>query len=429
MRPVVSMLVCSLLGAPVAWADPAADDVASLRRSVQELTATVQRLTATVQQQAQQIASLQGVATPAPAASAGLARPPAVAGTLSAFNPEIGVLADVVAQASESSADGEGNDKVSAREVELVFGHPIDPYSRLDVTLAFSDFEEAALEEAYITHWGLPGEWNARVGRFRPKIGKASPLHRDSLDTVDEPLVVAQYLGAEGLSRTGADVTGFLPTPWDAVTHEVTTGILEGGVGEGGTLLGEVRRRPSFYAHLKNFVELTDVTNMELGATWLSGSKDDDNDHEVQVLGLDATLIHHVTPTQRLKWQTEAFLQDRDEALEETTETDPDTGEESVATTLFNDHPWGAYSLLDYRLSPRFGLGGRVDYVEPNDLDPALLVRDGDLAWSGYLTFYQSEFARWRLQVKHTDFALGGDDNSVFLQGTVAIGVHKHQIQ
>ncbi|MBI3320414.1 MAG: hypothetical protein HYZ89_07520, partial [Candidatus Omnitrophica bacterium] len=50
-------------------------------------------------------------------------------------------------------------------------------------------------------------------------------------------------------------------------------------------------------------------------------------------------------------------------------------------------------------------------------------------AWSGYLTFYQSEFSRWRLQYRHTNFAGGGDDNTIFAQGTVAIGVHKHQLQ
>jgi hypothetical protein len=70
-----------------------------------------------------------------------------------------------------------------------------------------------------------------------------------------------------------------------------------------------------------------------------------------------------------------------------------------------------------------------VDYVEPVEVDPTQLVRHADTAWSGYLTFYQSEFARWRLQYRHTNFAAGGDDNTLFLQGTAALGVHKHQLQ
>lgn len=397
-----------------------------LRQKVQQLTKTVEQLQATVQVQQQQIAQLQqpnAVPREAVAASSSPAPVAPLRSTagLSAFNPEIGVVADLAGQLSESSQDGEGNDKLSAREVELVFGHPIDPYSRLDVTATFSDFEAPTLEEAYVTHWGLPGEITAKLGRMRPKIGKASTIHGERLESVDYPLVVQRYLGNEGLFRTGLELTEFIPVPWTAVTHELTVGTMEGGVGEGGTLLGATRRKPSYYAHLKNFWDLSDVTNAELGTTYLAGSKDADSDLEVHTLGLDATLVHYVTPTNKLKWQSEAYLQSRDESSSLNT----DTGEE----TLFNNNPLGWYTLLDYRLSPRLSIGGRFDYVEPIDADPATLARDADTAWSGYLTLYQSEFARWRLQYRHTDFAAGGDDNTIFAQAIFIIGVDRHPLQ
>ncbi len=438
-------IVGCLVMAPTAWAEPIAESVAASSQDVQQLIALVQQLNGTVQGLQATVQRLDGRVgelerenvdlraelsrkPEPPQPQLASAQAPAAAGLptratpsgMQAFNPEIGVLADIVGQFSESREDGEGNDKLSAREVELVFGHPVDPYSRLDVTATFSDFEEASLEEAYITHWGLPAELEGRIGRLRPKVGKAAPLHRDSLDTVDEPLVVTQYLGAEGLSRTGAELSGFIPSPWESVTYEWTAGVMEGGVGEGGTLFGETRRRPSFYAHLKKFVECSDVTNLEGGLTYLVGSKDADSQLEVNALGLDATLIHYVTPTNKLKWQTEAYLQDRDESY---------TLAEDGTRTDFTKHPWGAYSLVDYRLGPRWGVGSRFDYVQPIDLAPGVLARHADMAYSGYLTFYQSEFARWRMQFRHTDYARGWDDNTVFLQGTIAIGVHKHQIQ
>lgn len=424
-------LIVLLCWVQLAWAAPA-DELTVLHQEVQQLTQTVRQLTTTVQAQQQRITELeraQGVAdtrasTAAVTAQGAPVLSPALqrqrVGSLSAFNPEIGVLADIVGQLSESSADGEGNDKLSARELELVFGHPVDPYSRLDATVSFSDFEAANLEEAYLTHWGLPAELKARVGRFKPKIGKTIPIHRDSLDTVDEPRVIESYFGVEGMSRTGVDVSGFFPMPWEAVTHELTAGVLEGGVGEGGTLFGATRRRPSFYAHLKNFWDTTETSNVELGATYLTGSKDADRSFEVHALGFDATLVHHFTPTNKLKWQNEVFLQSRDESV---------TFNEDGTETRVEEHPWGLYSLLDYRLSPRFGIGWRFDYVRPIDLDLVAAPRNADTAWSGYLTLYQSEFARWRLQYKHTSFARGGDDNALFLQGTFAIGVHKHQLQ
>ncbi len=401
---------CLLLSVPSAWAEPAAEEVSALRQQVQQLVTLVQQLHSTVQAQQQRLAQLEQGTVPMrqsvapPASSAGLGR------IAQSANPEIGVVADMLGKLSESSAEGEGNDKLSVREIELVFGSAIDPYSRFDSTITFSDFENPDIEEAYITHWGLPGEIKAKLGRMRPKIGKASAVHGDVLDTVDEPLVVSEYLGKEGLFRTGLELTGFLPAPWDVVTHELTVGTMEGGVGEDGQLFGGTRRRPSFYTHLKNFWDLSDTTNAELGATYMLGSKDADRAYEVTALGFDATLVHFVTPSNKLKWQNEAYLQDRKESF-------------------FEKHPWGFYSLLDYRLSPRLGVGGRFDYVEPIDLDPTTKVRSADTAWSSYVTFYQSEFSRWRLQFRHTNFAAGGDDNTLFAQGTVAIGVHKHQLQ
>lgn len=419
MTSIVSLLLGSLLVASPVWAQASDEDVSALQQQMQQLAELVEQLKGTVQVQQQRLAELErgtnpGTATP----SAALQRQ--ATASLSAFNPEIGALVDVVGQFSESSADGEGNDKLSAREMELVLGHPIDPYSRLDITVSFSGLEAAALEEAYLTHWGLPGEIKARIGRMLPKIGKANAIHQDSLETVDAPRVIATYLGNEGLARTGVELSGFLPTVWPSMTHEVVAGAMEGGIGEGGTLFGATRRRPSFYTRLKSFWEPSDVTNLEVGTTFLTGSSDADASFEVKALGVDATLTHYVTPTNKLKWQNELYLQDRDEAF-----TTADDG----TRVEFDNTPWGWYSLLDYRLSPRVGLGGRFDYVQPVNLDPRTRARHADSAWSVYTTLYQSEFARWRAQLRHTNFAAGGDDNTVLLQGTVAIGVHKHQLQ
>ncbi len=405
------------------WADTRPEDLSALREQVQQLTALMQELSRTVQAQQQRLNELEQSKTrvsQAPVSPVSIPRQQPGGPGLAAFNPEIGVVADMLGQLSESSKEGDGNDKLSVREIELIFGHPIDPYSRFDSTITFSDFENSGIEEAYITHWGLPGEIKAKLGRMRPKIGKASAVHSDVLDTVDEPLVVQRYVGNEGLFRTGLELSGFLPTPWTAVTHELTVGTMEGGVGEGGQLFGETRRRPSFYAHLKNFWDISDTSNLELGTTYLVGSKDADARFEVNAFGFDATLIHYLTPANKLKFQNELYLQDRKESFS--------IADDGTRTT-FNRNPWGLYSLLDYRVSPRLGVGGRFDYVEPIDLNPKTSARDADTAWSGYLTFYQSEFSRWRLQFRHTNFAAGGDDNALFAQGTVAIGVHKHQLQ
>lgn len=423
--------------------------IKSLQASMQKLTQRVEALNAKVDDQQKRIDQLETenadlrsqmtqTQTAAPVPSMPVT-PVAPSGVwtggfnqgLQAFNPEIGVVADVVAAVSESKEDAEGNDKISVRELELVFAHDIDPYARFDSTVTFSDFEDPVIEEAYITYWGLPIELKGRVGRMRPKIGKASGVHRDALETVDEPLVVQNYIGIEGLFRTGLELAWFIPLPWEILAHELTVGMMEGGIGEDGTLFGETRRRPSFYAHLKNFWDISDMTNLELGGTYLLGSSDEDSEYEVNAFGIDLTLIHYLNPINRLKIQAELYVQDRDEPFisgEEAFEESLDAIGEKLASESFDDNPWGMYALIDYHLALRWSVGGRFDYVVPTDI-ASDSPDEADIAFSAYLTFHQSEFARWRLQYQHVEFADGGDDDRVFLQGTVAIGVHKHQLQ
>jgi len=364
----------------------------------------------------------QPVPTPA-APSAPMPAPPAPAkggalpGLIGSVLPEIGVVGDIVATSSQLAADSDGNDRISAREVELVVGSYVDPYSRFDATFAFSDFEAADVEEAYLTNWGLPWELKGRFGRFFPRIGKAVAIHRDQLSTVDEPLVVRRYFGAEALFRTGADLTRILEGPFGLVL-EPSVGILEGGVGDGATTFGSTRRRPTVYSHLKSFKDLTDASNLELGLSHLVGSRDADADFEVNVLGVDATYLNNLTPTTRLKLQGEFYLQHRDEAFS----INSDTG----ATTHFDRHPWGAYLLADYRFSTRWSAGVRADHVRLLDTASS---RHADHGMSTFLTFYQSEWARWRLQYRHEEKAAEKTDDAVFLQGTFAIGTHKHQLQ
>ncbi len=142
------------------------------------------------------------------------------------------------------------------------------------------------------------------------------------------------------------------------------------------------------------------------------GTQDGGNDFDVQVLGIDSTFTHHLNANQTLKIQGEAFHQDREKL-----ETD------------FRNNLWGAYGLVDLRLHPQGSAGVRYDYVEPVDNDLSVNPRWNEVGYTGYLTFYQSEFARWRLQGSHLRFVTGENNDELLLQGTFAIGEHKHKIQ
>ncbi len=323
--------------------------------------------------------------------------------------PEIGVVADAVYKQDSAKTDTEGSDRLSLRELELVLGSAVDPYSRLDATISFSDTEAPSLEEAYLTRFGLPLDTTARLGKFKPKVGKALPMHRDSLDTVDEPRVIEKYFGKEGMNKSGLDFTKMIDFPWP-ITHQLTFGVLEGGNGEEGTAFGTTRRRPTLYSHLKNYLDITDLTGLELGFSHLIGSRDADSRLEVQILGSDITLTHHFNTNQNVKVQGEVFNLNRKE------------------TTDFDGNLWGSYGLVDFRFHPRWSIGFRYDNVQLVN-NPADNPQKEDVGYTGYLTFYETEFARWRLQGTHTNLTTGKDDNTIYFQGTFAIGEHKHKLQ
>ena len=375
--------------------------VNELNRAVQELRQTV----AVQQKEIEILKTSQTITGPASVSSPALpSRPSSASG--GRWNPDIGVIADMLFTHDTPREDTEGADRVSVRELELVMGSYVDPYSRLDVNIAFSDFEDVEVQEAYLTRFGLPWETTARIGRSKPKVGKALVYHRDILDTADYPLVVRRYFGLDGLNKTGVDFTKPLDLPFQSA-HEISAGVIEGGNGEEGTAFGTARRRPTAYSHLKNFWDITDVTNFELGASHMIGSKDEDAGFETNVLGLDGTLLHYYGAEHRLKLQSELFHLNRADAR--------------------NPNQLGAYGLFDVRFHKQWASGVRVDYADLVEDQPG--DRGGsDTGFTGYLTFFQTEFARWRVQYSHIRSTSGKDDDQVMIQGIFAIGEHKHKL-
>ncbi len=403
MKRVFSILVLSFLIQVPVFADT------DLGSQVEDLKRIVQELQKTVQLQQQEIDALKSTVPTVPAES--LSAGPSTSeipgsATRGRWNPDIGVIADTVLKMDSPKSDAEGADRISVREMELVLGSAVDPYSRFDTSIGFSDLEEVHLSEAYLTRFGLPLDSTARIGRFKPKAGKALFYHRDIIETVDYPLAVQRYFGADGLNKTGADVTMPIDLPLES-SHEASFGILEGGNGEGGGAFGDTHRRPTLYSHLRNFWDLSEVKTLEIGASQMSGSADADPSFETNILGLDGTFLYLYGPDQRFKLQSELFYVNRDESIEE---------------DLI-----GAYALADVRFHKQWSTGFRFDYVEPVN-NPLSNPDEEDIGYTGYLTFHQTEFARWRVQATHIDQANGEDDNQLMVQGIFSIGEHKHKL-
>ncbi len=413
------------------------EQIGSLANLVKDLQGTVQHQSQLIESQNVKIQFLEKKSEERTISAKGFQQPvsslsepvnaPKTAGLSQGFNPDIGFVTSIQANSTQSREDADGKDTIALKEAELSISQYVDPYSRLDGIISFNDNLERQnvdVEEVYYTHWGLPAGFIGQIGKFRSKIGKANLLHSHQLDTVDYPLVIRNFFGDEGLASSGARLQNSIPNPWD-IPLEVTGEILRGN---NGNSFSGISRRPIFNTHVKTFFEMSKDSNLEFGWTTLFGDENPainifngdgtttreipeagQNKYGVKVFGGDATFNWYLPEGKTLKFQNEVYFQNR-----------------ATETRHANRNPWGLYSLVDYRFSRRFSTGIRYDFLEPLDVNA-----HETNAISPYFTFWQSEFADFRLQYSYTRPAGGAEEpnHEVFLKANILIGAHKHPVQ
>ncbi len=337
---------------------------------------------------------------------------------LSGFNPEIGVVADIVGRASEEEpddpfGDDEGIDRFSFREAQLVFGAFVDPFMRADFAFVFSDSKDSEIEEAYLSFLALPGRIRSRVGKFRSKIGKVNLKDLNALQFVNEPLVIQEYLGKEGMSLTGLNASRIFGL--GPVALELTGEFFEGGQD---VLFSGVRGEPIYVGHLKGYVDFTPRSNFEVGLSYVNGDRNLAADGDpvdlrpTDLMGIDLTYKWKRSSTLKVWLTGEGYRVDRDRRSGDPLAPDAD----------------GGFLNADVRFAPRWSAGARYDRVEPLDLDPAARY-DDRAGYAVYATFHQSEFARIRLQYQLTREPDGFRNDEVYLQFRAQIGVDRHGLQ
>jgi hypothetical protein len=336
---------------------------------------------------------------------------------LSAFNPEIGVVADVVGRLSEEEpedplAEDEGIDRFSFREAEIVFGAFVDPFTRGDFAFVFSDSEDPEIEEAFISFLGIPGRIRARVGKFRSKIGKMNLKDLNALPTVTEPLVIQEYLGEEGMALSGINISRIFGA--GPLALEASGELLEGGQD---VLFSGVRGEPIYVGRFRGFIDFTPRSNFELGLNYAQGKRDADPLDPIllrraQIRGIDVTYRWRRSSSAAVAVTGEGYRVDRDREA-----GDPDAPR--VA---------GAFLHADVRFAPRWSVGARYDVVEPLEQDPTL-PHDDRAGYAVHATLHQSEFSHIRAQYQLTREPDGFRNDEFFVQFRAQIGVDRHGLQ
>lgn len=337
------------------------------------------------------------------------------------LNPDISLIADFLVDLSPDEATLEGGDRFQMREVEIGVQGAVDPYFRYDAFLGLHA-EGIEVEEAYATTLSLPAGLQARLGKFHLPFGKVNLTHRPELHTIDYPLYVQQYFGAEGLSSTGLwfSAIGAPLGFYQEITVVATNGVAAEAHAhaeaapaaltpaqeeEAGKSLFDDLADRLFVGHLKNSIDLTEAANLELGGS-VATSKDEEG--RTSLYGIDA--IYRWKPPQMAKYRS-AILQ------AEVAWRDPEEG----GTRL------GAFAFGQWQLTRRSYVGARWDYVELAVHEEEAIEGAATSIKAGQviLRYFPTEFSQLRTVYERQVPDVGDALDRLLFQAVFALGPHR----
>jgi len=347
---------------------------------------------------------------------AGLASPAAgelpvyggAAGASKALNPDVSVIGDFIGAAGGNSppplATLQPFPSFQMHESEIGLQAIIDPYARGDFFISFGE-EGVNLEEGYITFTALPGGFVAKVGKMRSAFGKVNMMHNHVLPWVDRPLVTTNLVGGEdGIDDAGFSLERILPAP-KGIFLEATGQVFRGDSGD--VFQQQQRSDVSTVEHLRAYRDITESTNLDLGASYARGHNDGTiavpGDFITQLYGIDATL--RWKPLRRSIYHS--FV-GRSEFIWSQRQQFPS-----------EQRAFGFYTSGDYQFGRRWFAGGRFDWSDRSHF--ANLTDKGAAAT---LTYWPSEFSQVRGEYRFTHYAENRDANELFMQLIFSLGAH-----
>ena len=338
---------------------------------------------------------------------------------------DIGIAGDFVGnltqknveKASAGTFSGREN-RFFPREVELSLFGQIDPYARAEVRIESGEEEPGAetgvsLAEAFITLLALPYGTQAKLGQMRNRFGWSNVIHEHDLPWVDRPDVYRAFFGEEGLAEKGLEATwvpDFLP-----FYLEVLGGVFNG---DNETAFGFGRlRAPLATGRVVAFFELTDTMGLQVGTSVANGVTPD---------RLKSTLVGYDV---KYKYRPDGWLHPLltlgSEGIYSIREVTSDEGDPFEKKTKDR---FGWYGWAEVQPWRQWAFGARYD----NTQYPTMAGRQW--AIEPYVSFFPSEFLRFRAAYKHTERthrdgfdANGGSGRIVdelLFQATFILGAH-----
>jgi hypothetical protein len=340
------------------------------------------------------------------------------------FNPDISLIGDFLGAAGASG--NRATPSLEMHESELGLQAVIDPYARADVFITFGE-HGVDLEEGYLTFTSLPGALQLKAGKMRAAFGRVNTMHNHVLPWIDRPLVTQDLVGGEdGIDDAGLSISRILPAPKNIFLEG--TAQLYRGDSEG--IFQAVRRNDvSTVEHLRAYRDLSESTNLDLGASYARGHSPF-GDGSNQLYGLDATL--RWKPLRRSIYRS--FVARSEFIWAHTVVSGLQTSTFLTRPTIT---PFGYYVGGEYQFARRWFLGGRFDRSERGACQPtfpstttacsplpAANALFQDTGGSVLLTYWPSEFSQVRGQLRRTHYGEGPTANEFLFQFVFSMGAH-----
>lgn len=368
-------------------------------------------------------------------------QPPGRPLALSSLNPEISlnglVAAGYFSEAENLNFGGHDpkNQGFTFQNLELTLGATVDPYARADAHIIYliEDGESVVeLEEAYLTTLALPYRLQLIGGQFFTRFGRLNAQHPHAWDFADQPVINNRLFGGDGLRNPGIQLSWLTPLPFyleligsvqNANGETAASFLSEAGESVGGHELDErgIHHLDDllYMGRVKSAWGLSDTVEMVIGGSGLFGPNASGLDSRTQIYGVDLYT----------KWRPLnarggfPFAAFQAEGMWRLYEAGDITGAGLPDETLKDG---GFYAQGLWGFAYRWVAGARVEYANGNGDSTADPLRDRRWRLSPNLTFYPSEFSKWRLQY-NIDYAEHLDDkalHAVFLQFEFLIGTH-----
>lgn len=354
-------------------------------------------------------------------------KPPA---SLNALNPQITAFFNGAMRLDDrpvATPSGVAiDDRPFLRTAEFDFRAAVDPYADAVAILALEDQAgdgfEAELEEGYVILKRLPILEAAplglklKLGRYRAPIGNVNRLHMHDLPWTTRPLPISRLLGTEngeffesGYNPVGIDAEVILPEIIPGAVMELNADVVDGG---SIALSSGSHDHPGYLGRYNLFFTAHDTHDVNLGVSgyYEAGA------HRTGLVAVDA--LYKWKPLAAGEFHSvviggELFYANR--------KFSADTDGDGVPDVEQQASPLAWFGFAQVQLSWHVYLGGRYDYVQ-DVADPSLTTQVA----AGYLSYYTSEFLRFRAGYEHrfSDVPADHGVDSFLAEVNVVFGSH-----